>query len=208
MLNVPAHIWCKICGIRDERMAQACEQAGADAIGFMFYPPSARAVTAEDAAPISRAVACQRVGVFVNPTASDVETALRVCELDLLQFHGSEDASFCAQFDVPYMKVLSVQDDMDWRQAEAYSGAWALMLDTYDATAHGGTGIAFDWSLWPGDLHPRMVLSGGLDATTVGSAIKTLKPFGVDVSSGVEGEVKGQKDESKIHEFLEVVRDI
>lgn len=190
--------------------------AGADAIGLMFFKASKRAVDGPQAAKICQAVSCTRVGVFVDAQAATVDRVLNQCELDLLQFHGNESAIFCAQFGVPYMKVLRLGRALDTPATVGttigkYSDAWAVMLDTYVANQPGGTGKMLNRELWPRDAVSKLVLSGGLNASSVAAAIKEVSPHGVDVSGGVEryaaGELQhGHKDQRAVKQFIDEVR--
>jgi phosphoribosylanthranilate isomerase len=198
----------KICGITRNEDALACAQAGADAIGLVFYPPSPRCIEVAQAAAIARALPpfVSTVGLFVNPTAEQVAAVLRELHLDLLQFHGDEAPEFCRRFDVPYLKAVRVKAGVDLVQyALRYQDAKGLLLDTYVEGTPGGTGQAFDWGLIPAELPLPVVLSGGLEAANVARAIKRVHPWAVDVSSGVEA-AKGIKDAAKIAAFIEGVR--
>lgn len=198
----------KICGITRSEDALACARAGADAIGLVFYPPSPRCVEAAQAAAIARALPpfVAAVGLFVNPTAEQVEAVLRELRLDLLQFHGDEAPEFCRRFGVPYLKAARVRAGVDLVQyALRYPDAKGLLLDAYVEGTPGGTGQAFDWGLIPAGLPLPVVLSGGLEAANVAQAIRRVRPWAVDVSSGVEA-AKGIKDAAKIAAFIEGVR--
>jgi phosphoribosylanthranilate isomerase len=198
----------KICGITRNEDALACAQAGADAIGLVFYPSSPRCVAVAQAAAIARALPpfVSTVGLFVNPTAEQVEAVLRELHLDLLQFHGDEAPEFCSRFDVPYLKAVRVRAGVDLVQyALRYQDAKGLLLDAYVEGTPGGTGQTFDWGLIPAELPLPVVLSGGLEAANVAQAIKQVRPWAVDVSSGVEA-AKGIKDAAKIAAFIEGVR--
>ena len=205
-------LWCKICGLIEAEDVTDTVNAGASAIGLNFYPGSARYVSLSAAQQLSVASAaaapeCQRVGLFVNATASDVEQVLAAVELDLLQFSGDESATFCRSFGKPYLKAVKMRPDTDIRGFEdEYADAWALLLDTYDAEQAGGTGRAFDWSLWPQRSDKRLILAGGLVPDNVASAVAQLAPFGVDVASGVEGQYKGRKDSERVRRFLKEAR--
>lgn len=198
----------KICGITRNEDALACARAGADAIGLVFYPPSPRYVSVAQAA----AIACvlppfvTTVGLFVNPAAAEVEAVLRDLRLDVLQFHGDEPEDFCASFGVPYLKAVRVKAGVDLVQyALRYRDAQGLLLDAYVEGTPGGTGQAFDWGLIPTELPLPVILSGGLEPGNVAEAIKRVRPWAVDVSSGVEA-AKGLKDAAKIAAFMEGVR--
>lgn len=199
----------KICGIRDESMARVAAGAGADAIGLVFHPESPRAVDAEQARAIAAVVPpfVTVVGLFVNHDAQAVRDVLARVPLGMLQFHGDEPAEFCGQFGLPWMRAVRVAagvDLLEWQRR--YSRAAALLLDAQVAGQHGGTGVAFDWSLVPPSLARSVVLSGGLDAGNVGRAIRALRPWAVDVSSGVEVQ-RGVKDAARIEEFMRSVKD-
>ena len=197
----------KICGITRVEDGLACARLGADAIGLVFYAPSPRAVSIQQAADIVRALPpfVTTVALFVNPNAAEVEAVLRAVRPDLLQFHGHEPADFCAQFGVRYLKALPVRAGVDLVQSAAsYGAAAGLLLDT-PTEAFGGCGESFDWSLIPVDLAARCVLAGGLNAANVAAAIRQVRSWAVDVSSGVES-AKGIKDANKIAAFIKEVR--
>jgi len=198
----------KICGITREQDLQAALAAGADALGFVFYPPSPRYLTPERAAALAVQVPpfVGRVGLFVNTDAQDVRATLAAVPLDVLQFHGEEDAAYCEQFGRPYLKAARVRPGLDLVEfALRYSRAQGLLLDAF-VDGYGGGGQSFDWSLVPQELPLPMILSGGLYAANVGEAVRKLRPWAVDVSSGVEAG-KGIKDAQKISAFMAAVRD-
>ncbi|MSQ18663.1 MAG: phosphoribosylanthranilate isomerase [Betaproteobacteria bacterium] len=204
----------KICGITTPEDGLAAARAGADAIGFICYPPSPRYVEP----PIARQIAMQippfvaRVAVFVNPSAKDVAAVIDSAGIDLLQFHGDEDPAFCASFGLPYLKAARMRPDLDLLEYLApFRGAVGWLLDTYRENLYGGIGDAFDWVRIPGALERPIVLSGGLDITNVRAGIERVRPWAVDVSSGVEIEengtiVRGRKDHLKIERFVAEVR--
>lgn len=197
----------KICGITRVCDLEATLDAGADAVGFVFYPPSPRCLSRDVAEDLAKRVPpfVTRVGLFVNPTADEVLDTLTQVPLDLLQFHGEETAAFCEQFDRPYLKAARVRPGLDLLEfAHAYPSAQALLLDAW-IEAYGGGGQSFDWSLIPATLPLPVVLSGGLHAGNVGQAVDNLHPWAVDVSSGVE-QAKGIKDAEKIAAFIAAVR--
>lgn len=193
--------------------ARVAADTGADALGLNFAEISPRRVSAAVAGRIASEMAGQlcRVGLFVDPEAEQVRRVLHEVDLDLLQFHGSESDAFCAQFGMPYMKAHRVREaiDADRLQSEYPSAGWHL-LDAFVAGQAGGTGQRFDWQLWPGGQHRanslKLVLAGGLKPDNVAAAIAELKPFAVDVSGGVEGERRGEKDPVKIRAFIDAVR--
>jgi len=197
----------KICGITNPADAEISARAGADALGVVFYAKSPRAVDLAAARDICAAAGpfVATVALFVNPTPSEVERVVSGVRPDLLQFHGDEPPAFCEQFGVPYMKVLRVgAASLDDAALSVHPLARGLLLDTLDPKRHGGTGRSFDWSLVPRGAHRPLVLAGGLDAANVEEAIRVLRPWAVDVSSGVE-RAPGRKDAGKIQEFMRAV---
>lgn len=199
----------KICGITRTEDALAAARCGAHAIGLVFYGASPRHVMPDRAAKIMRALPpfVMSVGLFVNAPASDVRKTLDVVRVDLLQFHGDEKPDYCRQFDLPYLKALRVRPGLDLLQyAQEYRDAKALLLDAYVEGTHGGTGATFDWGLIPKQLPLPVVLSGGLTPQNVTDAVRAVRPWAVDVSSGVESS-KGIKDAAKIAAFVTGVRD-
>ena len=198
----------KICGITSVSDGLAAARHGADAIGLIFYPPSPRLVTLERAREIAARLPAfvARVAVFVNPAAADVDAVIRACRPDLLQFHGEEAADFCRSFGVPYLRALRVRPGVDLLESlSPFGDAAGWLLDAYRQELYGGTGEAFDWELIPRELARPLILSGGLDVENVGAAIRRVRPWAVDVSSGVEA-AKGVKDERRIAAFMEAVR--
>jgi phosphoribosylanthranilate isomerase len=186
--------------------AEACE-AGADALGLVFYPPSVRAVTVERAAAIVERVAplVSCVGLFVNPQEDEVWQVLEHCALDCLQFHGSESAAFCAQFQRPYIKAISMRPEVDVAASMAeHPKARTFLFDAWREDAVGGTGETFDWQRLP-SLDCHWMLAGGLNENNVARAITELSPPAVDVSGGVEAS-PGQKDPVRIRRFIAAVR--
>lgn len=200
----------KVCGITRSEDAIAAVQCGVDAIGFVFWPHSARYIDPEFAQRIAEVIPpfiCT-VGVYVNPDAAWVEETARAAKLNLLQFHGDESPEFCNQFSQPYIKAIRVKPDTDLLQyAQRYGAAKGLLLDTYAADMPGGTGHAFDWQLIPQQLSLPLILSGGLNPDNVARAIKQTQPWAVDVSSGVEAS-KGIKDKKKIIAFMQGVKQL
>lgn len=197
----------KICGLTRQEDLQAAIDAGADAIGLVFYPPSPRHVDLQRAAELARAVPpfVTTVGLFVNADPARVRETLAAVPIHLLQFHGDEDESYCRQFGRPYLKAARVRPGLDLVQyAAAYPSAQAILLDAF-VDGYGGGGEAFDWSLVPPSLGKPLVLSGGLDAGNVAEAIRRVRPAAVDVSSGVEAS-KGIKNAEKIRAFVAAVR--
>jgi phosphoribosylanthranilate isomerase len=199
----------KICGITRAADAEAVMAAGADALGLVFAPASPRRVSVEQASDIARQVAGSlvRVGLFVDPEPATVARVLDTVELDLLQFHGAEPGALCAGFGLPYMKAVRVGGALDVAALEAeHAHACCLLLDTYVPGVPGGTGRRFDWSLWPAACRLPLVLAGGLTPENVGDAVRRLAPWGVDVSGGVEGPHRGEKDPQRIRQFVDEVK--
>jgi len=198
----------KICGITRGQDAVTAAELGAHAVGLMFYEDSPRFVSVHQANKVIGVLPpfVTRVGVFVNPVEQQVHSILGALRLDLLQFHGDETPQFCARFGIPYIKAVRVRKGMDLLQyASRYHDAKGLLLDAHSESAYGGTGEAFDWSLIPGNLPLPIILSGGLNAANVARAISQVRPWAVDVSSGVES-AKGIKDAAKIAAFMQGVR--
>lgn len=204
----------KICGITRVEDGLAAARAGADAIGLVFHDRSPRRVEADQAVAIIAALPpfVASVALFVNPAAGEVERVLRRVRPDLLQFHGEETPEFCRSFAVPYLKAVRVRPGIDLLQfAALYADARGLLLDAWSKGAHGGTGERFDWTLIPPGLPRPVILAGGLTPENVAQAIHAVRPWAVDVSSGVEaGEgistLKGIKDAAKIAAFMKEVR--
>lgn len=194
----------KICGITRVEDALEAVRLGADAIGLVFYPPSPRAVTIEQAQSISLQLPpfVTLVGLFVNESRERIEQVLREVPLDLLQFHGDESPSACSGFNRPWIKAIRMQDDIDLLQVEQeFSEASGLLLDTYRRGVPGGTGAVFDWQRIPTEMRSRIILAGGLEPGNVEEAIRQIHPYAVDVSGGVEA-AKGIKDGAKIAAFI------
>ncbi len=198
----------KICGITRAQDVKAAARSGADALGMVFCGRSPRHISAHHAARLLESVPpfVTLVGLFVNPGENEVREVLSQVALDLLQFHGEETPEFCAQFGRPFLKAIRVRPGVDLIQCAArYAGAQGLLLDAHVNGTHGGTGVAFDWGLIPHDLPLPIVLSGGLHAGNVAEAIRQVRPYAVDVSSGVEAD-RGIKDADKIAAFINEVK--
>jgi phosphoribosylanthranilate isomerase len=208
----------KICGLTRAADVRAAVDAGADALGFVFYPKSPRHVAPEAAGRLMAAVPpfITTVGLFVNATPEQVQQVVEQAPVTVLQFHGDETAEQChaaaAGVNRPFLRALRVQPGMraadlleyeaDYRAASPlFSG---LLLDAF-VDGYGGGGKVFDWSLIPEELAPRVVLSGGLSAQNAADAIARVRPYAVDVSSGVEQD-KGIKDAARIRAFIATVR--
>ncbi len=198
----------KICGITNSDDALAAARAGADALGFVFYDKSPRRVTVEAAAAVVRKVppGIARVGVFVNPDEELVMQAVTDCGLNLLQFHGDETPEFCLQFGLMSMKAFRVRDAASLNALSSYpTDAW--LLDAYSPAGQGGTGERFDWALAKEavKLGKPIFLAGGLTPENVADAIGQARPYGVDVSSGVEA-APGKKDHAKVASFIKAAK--
>jgi phosphoribosylanthranilate isomerase len=195
----------KICGIRTASAAAAAAEAGADAVGFVFYPPSPRSVRPEEAARLSRLLPpfVLRVGVFVNAPVEVVREVADHVGLDLVQLHGDEPPEVCARMPRRVIKAVRVDGPEALRRLRDYPGC-AVLLDTHVRGRYGGTGQRFDWSL-ARHLDRPVILSGGLTPDNVRDAIRQARPYAVDVSSGVETD--GHKDPRKIAAFVRAVRE-
>ncbi len=198
----------KICGNTNLADALAAVEAGADALGFIFYDRSPRHILVSDAAEIVRQLPpfVMKVGVFVNPPEELVLRATAECGLNLLQFHGDEAPGFCTQFGLMSMKAFRVRDAESLKALADYpTDAW--LLDAWSPKATGGTGETFDWALAAEavKLGRPVFLAGGLTPENVAEAIRVVQPFGVDVASGVES-VPGRKDHARLRAFIQAVR--
>jgi len=198
----------KICGITRIEDARAAVGAGADALGFVFHRPSARYLSPSAAQSIIRELPpfVTPVGLFVDASAQEIEAAIDVAKVTVLQFHGEETAADCEAFGRPYIKAVRVAPgvDVDCFRA-SHPRACALLLDTYVEGQSGGTGRTFDWSLWPKHCAVPMILAGGLTVENVAQAIAATHPYAVDVSGGVETGRRGIKDPQRIREFIDEV---
>lgn len=215
---MPHRTRVKICGLTRTEDVRAAAEAGADAIGLVFYPPSPRYVTPQQAATLMAAIPpfVTSVGLFVNASDEELLSALEVAPVSLLQFHGDETPERCAHLarlaNRPFLRAARVKSDMSaddlLKYARSYRQASALcqglLLDAF-AEGYGGAGKAFDWSVIPAELAPAIVLSGGLNAENAFEAVARVRPFAVDVSSGVEA-AKGIKDAGRILSFIGAVR--
>lgn len=200
----------KVCGLTRVEDIQFVAASGADAIGLVFYEKSPRHVTSAQAQCLLAALPpfVTVVGLFVNASAEAVRAVLQQVALDVLQFHGEESPEFCRQFGRPYLKAIRVKAGVDLLQcASRYADAQALLLDAYVEGTHGGTGESFDWALIPHNLPLPVILSGGLHSGNVAAAISAVRPYAVDVSSGVEA-AKGIKDAAKVAAFINEVKHI
>jgi len=203
-----AYTRIKICGITRPEDAQVAVANGADAIGLVFYAESPRAVDSARAVEIVAEVApfVTVVALFVDASKSAIEQVLAAVPVDVIQFHGQESATYCEQFERPYLKAVRVKPGLDLAAAVTpYGRARGVLLDSWQEGVPGGTGKTFDWQLAADRIARPMVLAGGLDAANVGAAMAQLHPAGVDVSGGVESS-PGIKCPRRIAEFVRAVR--
>ncbi len=203
----------KICGITRPEDGLQAAALGADAIGLVFYEKSSRAVSIDEATQIQRALPAfvSVVGLFVNPEASQVHQVLQQVHVDCLQFHGEETPAFCESFGLPYMKAIRVREGLDIKlEISKYSKACAILLDSFDKNSAGGTGLQFEWSIAQEIVLAgceRIVLAGGLSSENVARAIRQVRPYAVDVSSGVES-APGYKSPERLTAFFHEVRSV
>lgn len=209
MQQTSARTRIKVCGITRPEDAVAAAMAGVDAIGLVFHAKSSRLVSVAQAAEIVAALPpfVTTVGLFVNADAAAVKHVLAAVPLDLLQFHGDETPAYCAGFGCPWLKALRMKPDIDLAAAlQAYSAARGILLDAWHADQYGGTGQTFDWSrLGPLQSRTRIVLAGGLHPGNVAEAIRSVRPWAVDVSTGVES-APGLKSAELIGQFISEVQ--
>ena len=198
----------KICGITRPQDALAAVEAGADAIGLVFYAKSKRAVTIAQAQEICAWVPplTQIVGLFVDASANDIEQIIATVPLTLLQFHGHESPADCEQWQRPYLRALNPVVGSDFEALTApYARARGFLLDSVHEGAFGGTGKTFDWQLFPSSCSRPLILAGGLSVENVDQAVRHCRPSAIDVSSGVESS-PGIKDAAKMNAFVNAVR--
>ncbi|OOG22332.1 N-(5'-phosphoribosyl)anthranilate isomerase [Thioalkalivibrio denitrificans] len=204
----PPRTRVKICGVTRVEDALAAAEAGADAVGFVFYAKSPRAVSPEVAREIALALPpfMSRVGLFVDAPSETVAAVLQQVPLDLLQFHGSESPAYCGRFGRPYLKAVPMAEGTDpVAYMDAYPEAAGFLLDSHGNGRVGGTGETFDWGRIPRDLRHCLVLAGGLNPDNVAEAVRRVRPWAVDVSSGVEAR-PAIKDPERIRAFVDEVR--
>ncbi len=198
----------KICGIKRAQDALCAAHSGADAIGAVFISGSARELPVADVREVFDAVPpfVSRIGLFRDAEAALVREIAALGKLSALQFHGQETDAQCAAFGLPFVKVINGNDRGQIAgMSERYPSATGFCLDSV-AGGEGGTGETFDWDAWPAQCDKPLILAGGLDAQNVSAAIARLKPWGVDVSTGVEDGVKGEKSSEKIRRFVDAAR--
>jgi len=204
---MPLRTRVKICGLTSVNDAILAVNAGADAIGLVFYEPSPRHVELTQAAKIAQSIPAfvTKTALFVNPEANYVKQVLDAVSIDLIQFHGDESAEFCAQFAKPYIKAVRMQKSTDLHAlALEFKDSRGMLLDAYVAGVPGGTGEQFNWDWIPKTFDLPIILAGGLTSENVQQAIATASPWAVDVSGGVEA-FKGIKSPEKIKQFMQQV---
>ncbi len=204
----PMRTRVKICGITNLQDAMLAVEQGADALGFVFYPPSPRSVSPGQASAIIGKLPpfVTTVGLFVNAQREEITGTAALAKIDLIQFHGDETADGCVACGRPWIKAIRMQADVDLTQAaQDYAQASALLLDAYRPGIPGGTGESFDWNRIPSGLSSKIILAGGLTPDNITEAICCSRPYAVDVSGGVEA-TKGIKNADKIERFMRGVR--
>ena len=212
MVDMKTRTRIKICGITRPEDARLAVELGADAIGLVFYQPSPRYVTVEQALKVAAVVPpfVSIVGLFVDCERDELNEILQQVPVDLLQFHGNESLEDCEGYNRPFIKAIRMHDNVDLQQeASRFSSAKGLLLDSYQAGVPGGTGESFDWErvskARANGLNVPIILAGGLTPANVGEAISVVAPYAVDVSGGVES-AKGIKDGEKMAAFVQAVR--
>jgi len=204
---VSARVRVKFCGITRPEDAFQAARLGVDAIGLVFVPASKRAIDMARARDILAELPplVTSVALFMDAPPAEVHAVLDVLPIDLLQFHGSEQPDYCAQFKRPWIKALAMGHKIDaLAEARRYAGARGLLLDAHRAGEQGGRGEAFDWAAIPAQLAPRILLAGGLTEHNVARAIELVRPYAVDVSSGIES-APGIKCPARMQKFIEEV---
>jgi len=200
----------KICGITRVEDALVAAEFGVDAIGLVFYKKSPRHVDVEQAIKIIMALPpfVTSVGLFMDAPADDISAIVKSVPLDLLQFHGDECPANCGQYGLPYIKAVAMQSHMNYALYTAsYPDAAGFLLDSHGTGQAGGTGKTFDWTQMPEGQEKPLILAGGLSPDNVADAIEQVKPYGIDLSSGVESS-PGIKDASKIENLMKEVREV
>ena len=198
----------KICGLSRDADIEVAVASGADAVGFVFYAPSPRAVAVEQAARLAAQLPAfvTPVGLFVNATRTEIDNVCAAIPTLVLQFHGDETPEQCRAARRPYLRAARMSEGLDLLDfASRFSDAQALLLDAH-VDGYGGGGKAFDWSLVPPNVSRPLVLSGGLNPANVIDGVLRVRPWAVDVSSGVE-RAKGVKDADAIRRFCDAVRE-
>ena len=199
----------KICGFTRIEDAVYAAHNGVDAIGLVFYPPSPRHVEIEQAVRIVNALPAftSVVALFVDEQEAKIREVLAKVPIDCIQFHGDETAEACRIYGKRYIKAISMREGIDIPAlAHYYHDAAGLLLDAFHPDSKGGTGSQFNWSLIPNQLDLPIILAGGLDETNAKLAVQTVRPYALDVSSGVETK-KGIKDSLKMATFIKQVNE-
>ena len=194
----------KICGITNLQNAREASELGVDALGFVFFSKSPRYIEPKKARAIINLLPSfiLRVGLFVNSPKEEVLSAISESRVNMLQFHGDEDENFCNQFNLPYIKAIAFKDGINLLEyCQQFASSSAILIDTYSQKMRGGTGKTFNWDLIPKQLPLPLIIAGGLDSKNVSSLIDSVKPYGVDVSGGVELD-KGIKDHNMMKNFV------
>ena len=200
----------KICGLTDPENSKQIASLDIHAIGLVFFNESPRAVSIEQANEIIQELPpfINKVGLFVNASSNFVDQVLNSVNIDTIQFHGDESSSDCSQFQMPFIKAIRMREGINLlKQAEEFSSAAGLLLDSFEEDSYGGTGKSFDWNLIKNNLDLPIILAGGLNKDNIMSAIEKTQPYAIDISSGVEVD-KGIKDIEKTKEIIEIVKSI
>ena len=200
----------KICGLTDPENSKQIASLDIHAIGLVFFNESPRAVSIEQANEIIQELPpfINKVGLFVNASSNFVDQVLNSVNIDTIQFHGDESSSDCSQFQMPFIKAIRMREGTNLlKQAEEFSSAAGLLLDSFEEDSYGGTGKSFDWNLIRDNIDLPIILAGGLNKDNVMSAIEKTQPYAIDISSGVEVD-KGIKDIEKIKEIISLTRRI
>jgi len=200
----------KICGLTDPENSKQIASLDIHAIGLVFFNESPRAVSIEQANEIIQELPpfINKVGLFVNANSNFVDQVLNSVNIDTIQFHGDESSSDCSQFQMPFIKAIRMREGINLlSQAEEFSSASGLLLDSFEEDSYGGTGKSFDWNLIKNNLDLPIILAGGLNKDNIMSAIEKTQPYAIDISSGVEVD-KGIKDIGKTKEIIEIVKSI
>ncbi|MBT5469017.1 MAG: phosphoribosylanthranilate isomerase [Nitrospina sp.] len=207
MVNRDTQVKVKVCGMTNLKDVLAAVDAGADAVGFIFYKKSPRSVNMKTVREIIQELPpfVDAVGVFVNETAEQINNIADRCNLDRVQLHGDESPTFCKRIKRRVIKAIRVKDIQSLKQLSGYTVS-SFLLDTHSEGQQGGTGKVFDWSLaYPAKKYGSIILAGGLTPANVRGAIQRVQPYGVDVCSGVESQ-PGIKDHTKMRAFLKNVK--
>ncbi len=199
----------KICGITNLTDALKAVELGADALGFNFYPKSPRFISEEVAKEIIRKLPpfLVQVGIFVNKSLERIQKVVDSTGIQAIQLQGDESPDFCSQFSQPVIKAIRIKDQDSLKVIKDYQVS-AFLLDSYSPGYYGGSGKAFDWSLAvEAQKYGKIILAGGLNPNNIAEAIREVRPYGVDVCSGVEKE-PGKKEHKKLKEFIQTVRSL